>query len=223
MKTSEKVKLARKAKGLTQKELANNIGAAQATINKIESSSETGIKNTSFEMAVKIASALDVDVFELFGDETLKNTSLKVSDKEIDRLKILVFHSLDKYESNQIFLKQFEHDQENPEDWKKFDEYRLYLSEFKKGILEKLIEVGFCSQDDIKEYRSYLYKQANERKFTKKTEDELDQKYNTFAKELMHEIMDNMTTEELIEEGIKLDETLNKMNQSKLDKNKVNK
>lgn len=233
MITPNEFKALRISKGLTQKDLAQLVGTTQTTITNIEK----GItKNPSIDIAIKIANALGKDVYSLFGDETLKNESLKVSENEIDRLKILVFHSLDKYESNQIFLKQFEHDQENSEDWKKFDEYRLYLSEFKKGILEKLIEVGFCTQEDIKEYRAYLYKQANERKFAKKTEmkneeeyqitqteEELDKKYNTFAKELAHEIMDNMTTEELIEEGIKLDETLNNMNQSKLDKNKVNK
>lgn len=193
MKTSEKVRLARKAKGMTQKELANCVGAAQATINKIESDSDTGIKNTSFELAVKIASALEVDVFSLFGDESIKNKSSKISDKEIDRMKILVFHSIDKYESNQIFLKQFDYNEQDPDDWKKFEEYRAYLSEFKKGILEKLIEVGFCTQEDIKEYREYLYKQANERKYTTKVIDLNEEKdiYKTFESELIDEIIRN--------------------------------
>ena len=160
MKTSEKIKIARKSKGFTQKELAIKVGAAQATINKIESDE---IKNPSFDLAIKIAAALETDVFHLFSDEVVSSAYLKISKKEIDRLKILVLHSLDRYESNQIFLKQFEHNQEVPEDWKKFEEYKTHLQEFKTGVLEKLIEVGFCSQDDIKDFRAFVIKQKIEK------------------------------------------------------------
>ena len=219
MKTSEKVRLARKAKGMTQKELANCVGAAQATINKIESDSDTGIKNTSFELAVKIASALEVDVFTLFGDESIKNKSSNASDKEIDRMKILVFHSIDKYESNQIFLKQFDYNEQDPEEWKKFDEYRLYLSEFKKGILEKLIEVGFCTQEDIKEYRTYINKQANERTYTTKVVDlkEENDIYKTFERELLDEIVRNDMNRKNQTEPTKTQENTS---QSTIEKNK---
>jgi len=113
MKTSEKIKIARKSKGFTQKELAIKVGAAQATINKIESDE---IKNPSFDLAIKIAAALETDVFNLFSDEEVSSTYSEISKREIDRLKILVLDSLDRYESNQIFLKQFGYDQEVPED-----------------------------------------------------------------------------------------------------------
>jgi transcriptional regulator with XRE-family HTH domain len=160
MKTSEKIKIARKNKGLTQKELAIKAGAAQATINKIESDE---IKNPSFDLAIKIAAALETDVFDLFCDEAVSNAHFEKSKKEIDRMKVLVLHSLDKYESNQIFLKQFEHNQEVAEDWKKFEEFKSHLLKFKTGVLEKLIEVGFCSHDDINEYRAYVLKKSIER------------------------------------------------------------
>ena len=160
MKTSEKIKIARKSKGLTQKELAIKAGAAQATINKIESDE---IKNPSFDLAIKIATALETDVFHLFCDEAVSSAQFEKSKRETDRLKILALHALDKYESNQIFLKQFEHNQEVAEDWKKFKEYESHLMEFKTGVLEKLIEVGFCSHDDIKEFRAFVIKQRMEK------------------------------------------------------------
>ena len=165
MKTSEKIKSARKRKGLTQKQLAEIVGAATATINKIEAddTKDTSIKNTSFNLAVKIATALECNVFELFGDETFENGFPKVSNKETDRLKVLAFHSLDKYFSNQIFLKQFEFEQDTPENDRKFDEYIFLLQELKKGIIEKLIEVGFCTQEEFKEYKEYVLKQHLEK------------------------------------------------------------
>jgi DNA-binding XRE family transcriptional regulator len=91
MKTSEKIKSARKRKGLTQKQLAEIVGAATATINKIEAddTKDTSIKNASFNLAVKIAAALECNVFELFGDETLKNEPLNVSGNELDHIKSL--------------------------------------------------------------------------------------------------------------------------------------
>lgn len=197
MGINEKLKAIRTIKKVTQKELADLIGVTQATITKIETG-ET--KNPSIDIAIKISKALDADIFELFGDEMLKSQYSKTSDKELDRLKILAFHSLDKYESNQIFLKQFDYDQEDPEDWKKFEEYRLYLSEFKKGIFEKLIEVGFCTQEDIKEYREYLYEQANKRKYTTlvidtdfdgEGADEEEARYKKYERELIDEISRN--------------------------------
>lgn len=85
MKTSEKIKIARKGKGLTQKELALKVGAAQATINKIE---RDEISNPSFDLAVKIANALDKNVFELFSDESVDTFNLPLNTaNEINELK----------------------------------------------------------------------------------------------------------------------------------------
>jgi DNA-binding XRE family transcriptional regulator len=85
MKTSEKIKIARKAKGLTQKELALKVGAAQATINKIE---RDEIKNPSFDLAVKIANVLEKNVFELFSDESVDAFQLPLNTaNEINELK----------------------------------------------------------------------------------------------------------------------------------------
>jgi|GEM_PF-3393902 len=157
-------KALRVSKGLTQKELADIVGTTQTTITNIEK----GItKNPSVDIALKIANALDKSIQQLFGQETFDGKIPEFDKKEIDRLKILVFHSLDKYESDQIFLKQFDYNQEDTADWEKFKEYERYLSEFKKGILGKLIEVGFCSHSDIKEYRAFVLKQAKERQSEK--------------------------------------------------------
>ncbi len=158
----------RKAKGITQKDLAGKLGINQVNYSNLEN----GKTSLTVDKILKIAEILDVPIIYFFGNESeINELNNKVAKKETDRLKVLAFHSLDKIESNQIFLKQFEHDQENPEDWKKFEEYRQNLSEFKKGILEKLIEVGFCTQEEIKEYKDHIYKQANERMFVKKDED----------------------------------------------------
>ncbi len=180
----DKIKRIRKSKGLSLMDLAKILSVSKTekvsdtALSKIETGST---KSVTVALGKRLAKALDISFVELFDIE-----SLNPSDKETDRLKILAFHSLDKYESNQIFLKQFEHNQEDPEDWKKFEEFKLYLSEFKKGIFEKLIEVNFCTQEDIKEYRNYVYRQANERMFVKK--DEVKSEEDPDVKKLVEEI-----------------------------------
>lgn len=52
----------RKAQGLTQRQLADKIGANQGTISKIEK----GIGNPTQDILVRIASALGVELIELF-------------------------------------------------------------------------------------------------------------------------------------------------------------
>lgn len=155
MKTSEKIKSARKRKGLTQKQLAEIVGAATATINKIEAddTKDTSIKNTSFNLAVKIATALDCDVFDLFGDETLKNESSKVSDKEIEKLKFIVFDSLDKFSTRQIFAKAMEENNENTEHYKEFNEFKDSILKIKTEILSILIEYRFCTIEDYDNWK----------------------------------------------------------------------
>lgn len=70
MDISKKIKQLRQSKKISQKELASTIGVTQATITKIES----GItKNTSVDIAIKIAVALDTSVYELFGDDGFIN------------------------------------------------------------------------------------------------------------------------------------------------------
>jgi transcriptional regulator with XRE-family HTH domain len=62
----------REAQGLTQTELADAIGANQATISKIE----RGIGNPSLATIIKIASALGVHPTDLFSRDMLEQRAI---------------------------------------------------------------------------------------------------------------------------------------------------
>jgi transcriptional regulator with XRE-family HTH domain len=161
MEIKDKIKAARATKKITQKELASLIGVTQATITKIETG-ET--KNPSVDIALKIADALGEDVYNLFTDESSNRTPLNITEQEIDRLKILVIESIYKYESNQIFLKQFEYDHDNnKEELEKFIEYKILLSQIRQGIFETFINMGICSQDDISRFYANKLKQSHDK------------------------------------------------------------
>ena len=72
----------------------------------------------------------------------------------------IVFFALEKYESEQIFFK--DHNDEDPDEIKKFDEFRLLLNGFKKGMYRELINVGFCTKQDIKEYWEFIHHKSNQ-------------------------------------------------------------
>ena len=61
MTTGEKIRMIRKAKGLTQKALGEALGVTQATIQQLES----GKRNPKFNTLQRIADALNVPVEEL--------------------------------------------------------------------------------------------------------------------------------------------------------------
>lgn len=65
MKTSEKIKLLRIHKGLTQEELGNAVGVQKAAINKYETGRVVNIKRTTLQ---NLASALGVTPAELLDD-----------------------------------------------------------------------------------------------------------------------------------------------------------
>lgn len=85
MEVKDKIKAARANKKITQEELSKMIGKTQATITKIETG-ET--KNPGVDIALKIANALGEDVYFLFGDDSLKNPSIKVDTELIEKLSI---------------------------------------------------------------------------------------------------------------------------------------
>lgn len=69
----------REAKGLTQGQLAEMVGANQATISKIE----RGLGNPTLSMINRIAAALDVHAAELFSLDALKTRAvLAINDIE---------------------------------------------------------------------------------------------------------------------------------------------
>lgn len=159
MITPNEFKALRISKGLTQKDLAQIVGTTQTTITNIEK----GItKNPSVDIAIKIANALELDIYELFGNEII-NSSFSGKGTQIHKLQSLVIETIFRYEETQLSFKQFDHDQENTEDWNRFKSYELNLSEFRKGVFQRLIDVGFCTLNDIIETRNLIIKQRKNR------------------------------------------------------------
>jgi len=152
MEIKDRLKKARLIKGLTQLQLSAMVGAAQATINKLESGQ---IKNPSYELAVKIANALGEDVNTLFGDESIKNTA-SILETEKDKLKALALHALEVYFSNEVFFNGMTVDENSTEELKNHDEYVNLLRKFKRGVSETLVTVGFCTREEITEFKNYI-------------------------------------------------------------------
>ena len=61
---SQQIKKLREAHGLTQVELADKVGVAQAYVSALENGSR---KNPSLDLLRKLAKALKIDVAELLG------------------------------------------------------------------------------------------------------------------------------------------------------------
>ena len=84
----------REAKGLTQRQLADMVGANQATISKIEK----GIGNPTLSMINRIASALGVHPSELFTLDTIRTRAVlaigEIADPAQREAAILVLESM---------------------------------------------------------------------------------------------------------------------------------
>lgn len=65
MTTGERIKAARKAAGITQAELSKKLGISYVGVSQWENN----LRNPKFETIKRIAKALDVDVYELLGDD----------------------------------------------------------------------------------------------------------------------------------------------------------
>ena len=63
MNIGEKIKAIRKSKGLSQKQLAENLNVSEAMISQYE----RGIKNPKIETVAKMADALEVTPFDIMG------------------------------------------------------------------------------------------------------------------------------------------------------------
>lgn len=66
---AERIKMIREQKGMTQKQLAERCGMATGTIQQYELNK----REPRQEQLDKIAEALDVDIFDLIGKETVKS------------------------------------------------------------------------------------------------------------------------------------------------------
>lgn len=82
MTTGERIKKARKAAGLTQKELGEKLGVSGAMIGQYE----TGSRTPKYDTIVKISGALGISPYALYGADTLSDSSL---DYFIDLLSVL--------------------------------------------------------------------------------------------------------------------------------------
>ena len=72
MKIGEKIKRARKTKGMTQEELGNIVGVQKSAIAKYESGRVVNIKRSTLQ---KIASALNIRPSELIFEESPKESA----------------------------------------------------------------------------------------------------------------------------------------------------
>lgn len=95
--TMKQLSALRKARGLTQKQLAEMAGTDQATISKIEKQSGY---NYTHETIVRIAEALDVEPAELFGLSELQERVIRalrsIDDPEKQQAALLVLESMAK-------------------------------------------------------------------------------------------------------------------------------
>lgn len=139
---------ARKNKGLKQKEMAVKLGITQVSYSQIE----TGKTELTFSRLEKIANILDLD---------LKSLLWPNEKNEADRLKFLAFQALEIFESNRVLLKLFEYNTDDPEQSEKYSKYTEEVREFKNGVYNALITLGFCTKEDIKEFKQWLYNNAN--------------------------------------------------------------
>ena len=80
MKTSEKIKLLRVNKGLTQEELGRLIGVQKSAINKYEKGRVENIKRSTF---VKLAEALDVQPIDLLDDDNTAELMIPVTNQSM--------------------------------------------------------------------------------------------------------------------------------------------
>lgn len=89
MVTSDNIRIFRKKKNLTQKELGLLCGIAESTIRRYE----LGKLNPKYETMQKIAAALGVDVQELYKQPevyvTLDNSVFTGDDKDIDQYRLM--------------------------------------------------------------------------------------------------------------------------------------
>lgn len=89
MVTSDNIRIFRKKKNLTQKELGLLCGIAESTIRRYE----LGKLNPKYETMQKIAAALEVDVQELYKQPevyvTLDNNVFTGDDKDIDQYRLM--------------------------------------------------------------------------------------------------------------------------------------
>lgn len=69
MAVSERVRDLREQKGISQRQLAEDVGVSQSLINQIE----RGTKNPSLQVACSIAEALDCKVEDLVKKQTVGN------------------------------------------------------------------------------------------------------------------------------------------------------
>jgi transcriptional regulator with XRE-family HTH domain len=151
MELASKIKSLRKEKNVNQKELAEISGVSQAAINKIETGKT---KSPSIDIAIKIADALDVDIYELYGTSSgwaklNDNATLELLSKEKEsKFSILASWSLDVL--GEISLLQTVRDEYVNKNNK--DTIQSILNNLKESFITSLIQFkksGILTDDEI--------------------------------------------------------------------------
>lgn len=92
MTTGERIKQARIAAGLKQKELAEKLGVSYTLVSQYE----RNIRNPKFETLKRIAGALNISAYDLLDQEDARATSTIVSIMEMEHILLDVFSNLEK-------------------------------------------------------------------------------------------------------------------------------
>lgn len=91
MTIGERIKAARKAAGMTQRELAERMGLSPQTVAQWEND----LRNPKFQTLKRIAGALNISAYDLLDQEEARATSTIVSIMEMEHILLDVFSNLE--------------------------------------------------------------------------------------------------------------------------------
>lgn len=161
---NEKIKRIRLETGVNQADVARSAGIKQSSYASIE---KGDTKSISIEVGKGIAKALNISFNELFEIET--------NNEKITKLKDLVFKSMHEFRFNREHFKMEELiDRYGNDNWveKGADElmnYHAMIRDFDWGLMETLINMGFCTREEFRSYNIKAYSRID----SGKTEAEL--------------------------------------------------
>lgn len=141
MEQNGKIKFLRKQIGLSQKELADKTGVAQATINKLENGSTA---NPQIDIAIKLSRVLNSNVYEIFGSE-----AIPYSNNDIKNLKFQLLDSIESYFSRLFNEKYIESKSSKISGNEELKKYREHLNIIRDGLIDNFIDFGIFTKKEI--------------------------------------------------------------------------